>query len=76
MSPFDCMTKATYRQVRCALKLLKQAGYSTNYMGVEFAELGATIEDRRGVVEDWIKNMKVTECSKLIATLTQKAGQQ
>lgn len=63
------MTKASDKQVRYALFLLNKAGYSTRFMNAQFKELGASMRERSGSVEGWLKNMNVVEISKLIDQL-------
>lgn len=62
-------TKATDKQVNYALKLLKQKGFSTTWMNKDFKRLGASMRDRSGLVEDWLKNMSRTDISSVIDTL-------
>ena len=63
------MAKATEKQVRFALLLLKKAGYSTRYMNSGFKNLGATMRERSGPVEDWLAGMNVARASGVIETL-------
>ena len=65
---------ATEKQVRYALMLLKEKGYSVTWMNARFKELGATMRERTGKVEDWLKAKNVAEMSDLIERL--KGGQQ
>lgn len=60
---------ATEKQVNYALMLLSQKGYSTRYMDASFKRLGASMRERSGSVRDWVGNMSVVECSKLIDKL-------
>ncbi len=46
----------TDKQIRYALFLLGKAGYSTRFMNAQFKELGATMNERSGTVEDWLRN--------------------
>jgi hypothetical protein len=61
--------KATEKQIRFALYLLSQKGYSTKYMDAQFKRLGATMRERSGKVSDWLAGMNVAECSALIERL-------
>ena len=63
------MAKATEKQVRYALYLLRERGYSTKYMDSRFKTLGATMRERSGYVTDWLKGKNVAEMSDLISTL-------
>ncbi len=60
---------ATDRQVRYAMRLLAEAGYSTRYMNAKFKDLGATMRERSGSVEDWVAGMNRQEASALIERL-------
>ena len=60
---------ATPKQVRYALYLLGEAGYSTRYMDASFAALGATMRERSGTVECWLESMNRVEISRLIDRL-------
>lgn len=63
------MTTATPKQVTYALALLDKAGFSTRYMNASFSKLGATMRQRSGKVEDWLRSMGRTEISHLIEAL-------
>jgi hypothetical protein len=64
------MCLATKKQIGYAVMLLHQAGYSTRRMeSLAFAELGATMRERSGTVEDWLKGMSVINASRLIQRL-------
>ncbi|HEV2395829.1 MAG TPA: hypothetical protein VGS27_02655 [Candidatus Sulfotelmatobacter sp.] len=64
------MCRATKKQVSYAWMLLRQAGYSTKCMdSAAFAELGATLRERSGTVEDWLKGMSAAKVSRLIQWL-------
>lgn len=64
------MCFATKRQVGDAVLLLRQAGYSNERMdSAAFAELGATMRQRRGTVETWLTGMSATNMSRLIQRL-------
>lgn len=62
-------TNATPKQIAYALHLLDEAGFSTRYMDASFKTLGATMSQRSGSVEHWLKNMNRAEISKLIDRL-------
>lgn len=66
-------TKTKYgpseKQIKYALFLLGNAGYSTNYMDSKFKELGAGMRERSGKVTDWLENMSGSEISQLISKL-------
>lgn len=61
---------ATEKQVRYALVLLGKAGYETRYMDARFKALGATMRERRGSVEAWLRAMDVGSISALIDRLS------
>lgn len=60
---------ATDKQVRYVLHLMSKNGYSTNWMSSEHKALGATMRERQGKVEDWLRNMDFSRISRLIDTL-------
>lgn len=60
---------ASEKQVGYALSLLSKRGYSTTFMAANFGSLGATMRERGGKVEDWLRGMDSHRISKLIATL-------
>jgi hypothetical protein len=60
---------ATEKQVRYLLYLLKQNGYSTTWMNRNFKELGASMRERSGRVENWLRNLDVATASELIDRL-------
>lgn len=60
---------ATDKQIRYALLLLSQKGYSTRFMDSSFKKLGATMRERSGSVEGWLRGMDVARCSNLIESL-------
>jgi hypothetical protein len=49
--------KPSDKQVRYILYLLSQNGYSTNWMNAQFKDLGATMKERTGKVEDWVRGL-------------------
>ena len=63
------MSKATYKQVRYALHLLDENGYSTRWMDSRFKSLGATMRERSGSVESWLRSRNVAEISRIIGQL-------
>jgi hypothetical protein len=64
------MCIATKRQIGYAVMLLHQAGYSTERMdGAAFAELGATMRQRSGTVDNWLNGLSVAKASRLIQRL-------
>ena len=64
------MCSATNRQVGYAVLLLRQAGYSIELIdSAPFVELGATMRERSGTVENWLKGMSAAKASRLIQRL-------
>jgi hypothetical protein len=64
------MCFATRKQIGYTVMLLHQAGYSTRYMDrAAFAELGATMWERSGTVENWLNGMSAVKASRLIQRL-------
>jgi hypothetical protein len=64
------MCSATNGQIGYAVLLLRQAGYSIERMdSPAFAELGATMRERSGTVENWLKGMSAAKASHLIKRL-------
>jgi len=61
--------KATDKQVKYIFFLLKEKGYSVSWMNADFKKLGATMRERSGRVEEWVRNMNVAEASELIEKL-------
>jgi hypothetical protein len=66
----------TDKQVNYAIMLLGRAGYSTDYMDCRFAELGATMRQRCGTVERWLRAMSAAKISDLIDTLIESSRRQ
>ena len=60
------MAKATEKQVRYALYLLRSKGFSVRNMDSSFKRLGATMRERGGTVEGWLEGKNVAEMSDLI----------
>jgi hypothetical protein len=65
---------ATEKQIRYAMFLLDKTGYGTNWMDARFKELGATMRERSGKVEDWVKSRTVSELSAIIDQLKKREG--
>ena len=63
------MTNATDKQIRYALMLLKDKGFSVRFMDASFKRLGASMRERSGLVVDWLKNKNIAEMSALIDRL-------
>lgn len=63
------MAGATEKQVRYAMVLLAKAGYSTRWMDGSFRRLGASMRQRQGRVEDWLRSLTIAEASALIDQL-------
>lgn len=64
------MCLATKKQIGYAWMLLRHAGYPTKGMdSTGFVELGATMRERSGTVEDWLKGMSAAKSSRLIQRL-------
>jgi hypothetical protein len=60
---------ASDKQVRFLLYLLDKHGFSTRYMDARFKALGATMRERSGSVESWLRSRTITEASALIDQL-------
>jgi len=60
---------ATYKQVNLVLARLHEAGYSTDYMDSTFKALGATMRERSGSVEGWVKKMNNGQVQALLEKL-------
>lgn len=60
---------ATEKQVSYLMRLLDRAGYSTRWMDARYKELGATMRERSGRVETWVRERTVSEASDLIERL-------
>lgn len=60
---------ATDKQVSYALYLLRDAGYPTRYMSAQYKALGATMRERSGTVEAWLRSMDRPRISALITRL-------
>ena len=57
------------KQVRYAFVLLEQNGFATRYMNARFRELGATMRERSGTVEHWLRSRTPGEMAALIDQL-------
>lgn len=57
------------KQVNYALILLGRAGYSTRFMNAQFKDLGASMRERSGTVERWLRAMDAATISGLIDSL-------
>jgi hypothetical protein len=60
---------ATQKQISYLLSLLAKAGYSTRFMDSRYKALGATMRERSGTVEGWLKGKTAAEASALIDQL-------
>ena len=65
---------ATDNQINYIMHLLSMAGYSTRYMDLSFAKLGATRKQRSGSVRGWLTRMENVEASKLIDRLKSRGS--
>ena len=63
------MGQATEKQVRYALYLLRQKGYSVKYMDSRYKRLGASMRERNGYVQDWLASLNVARISDVIDQL-------
>ena len=61
--------QATDKQVKFALHLLDQHGYSTKSINSRHAKLDATARTYAGTVEDWLTDMDRSRISSLISKL-------
>lgn len=62
------MTTPSDKQISYAMALLAENGYPTGYMDVTFKPL-ASMRERFGTVENWLRNMNKEEISNLIDQL-------
>jgi hypothetical protein len=60
---------ATEKQVRYLMILLARNGWRTDWMDSSFSALGATMRERSGRVEDWLRHLDVGRASRLIDEL-------
>jgi hypothetical protein len=60
---------ATDKQVNYALLLMRQAGIPTDWMSSAHKRLGASMRERTGRVEDWLRSLDVGRASEVIDTL-------
>lgn len=65
---------ASDKQVRYALALMRAAGISTTWMASEHKVLGATMRQRQGRVEDYVRSLDSASASELIDRLKTLAG--
>jgi hypothetical protein len=63
------INESTEKQVRYALALLAQNGFRTDFMGKAHGKLGATMRERHGRVEGWLRSIGRQRCSTLIDDL-------
>lgn len=63
---------ATDKQIRYALALLQENGYDTRYMDSKYKELGATMKERSGTVEGWLRSLDTGRLADLITKLKQQ----
>lgn len=57
------------KQARYIMFLLAKNGYSTRFMDSSFKRLGATMRERSGTVEGWVRNLGMARASSLIDQL-------
>lgn len=50
-------TGATDKQIAYAMSLMDQHGYSTRFMNADHKALCATMNQRQGLVTDWLKSL-------------------
>ncbi len=60
---------ATYKPVKYALWLFRCNGYRTRYMSSEYKRLGASMRERKGTVEAWLRSLDLARISSLIDSL-------
>ena len=68
------MNKASDKQVRYLLQLLEEAGYGIQHMEARYKNLGATMRERSGSVEAWLKSRSVGQASTLIDQLKEETS--
>ena len=68
------MNKASDKQVRYLLQLLEEAGYGIQYMEARYNNLGASMRERSGSVEGWLKARSVGQASRLIDKLKEETS--
>ena len=59
----------TEKQTKYLIHLLAANGYDTNAMSAKYKHLGATMMERSGSVEGWLKNKSTADASSLIQEL-------
>jgi hypothetical protein len=62
-------TKATDKQVAYAMSLMRRAGLDTRFMSGQHRVLGASMRERQGRVEDWLRSLSKWEASEVIDRL-------
>lgn len=60
---------ASDKQIQYALNLLYKAGYGDKWMSSKFKELGATMKERSGTIDAWLRSMSGAKISQLIDKL-------
>lgn len=65
----------TPKQISYAMALLNKAGFDTRYMNASFKRLGATMRQRSGTVEGWLRSMNRVEVCNLIDRLLKMTSQ-
>ena len=60
---------ATEKQVSYAMALLGRSEHGNEWMNSGFKRLGATMRERQGRVEDWVRGLSRARCSELIGRL-------
>lgn len=68
------MDLATEKQVRYIMALLRQAGYDTRWMDRSFKALGATMRERSGSVEGWVRSLDRNRASNVIDMLLKEVA--
>lgn len=68
------MNKASDKQVSYLLHLLEEAGYRTQWMEARYKSLGASMRERSGSVEGWLKSRSVGQASTLIDQLKKETS--
>ena len=64
---------ASEKQINYALMLMSRAGYGVTFMRAEHKALGATMRERSGTVESWLRGKNTAEMSILIERLKEKS---
>ena len=66
----------TEKQTRYILLLLAENGYGTGFMNAEFKQLGASMRERTGTVDSWVRSLGVGRVSQLIKKLIENKPSQ